>query len=317
MRIISLLPSATELVCQLGLADELVGVSHECDYPERVRPLPKVTRSFIPQDATSQEIDGLVRERLRSERALYSLDMATLLLLRPDLIVTQALCDVCAVAESEVRAAACSLPDSPRIVNLEPTNLEQVLDSLRLIGSAAGCEERAEQEIEKLKRRVAAVRERSNHVRQRPRVVILEWIDPPFSSGHWTPELVRIAGGREMVGHAGKRSRTVDWQEISGARPDVIVIACCGFDVERTLRDMPILREYPGWNELPCVESHQVYVVDGSAYFSRPGPRLVDSLEILAHTLHPDLHRLPEGLPAARQLYDHELHGSISSISRR
>jgi iron complex transport system substrate-binding protein len=300
MRIVSLLPSATEIVCQLGLADELVGVTHECDYPPRVRNLPKVTRTLIPPAASSREIDELVRERLRIERALYTLDMPMLTELRPDLIVTQALCDVCAVAEAEVRTAACSLPNQPRIINLEPTCLEDVFECLRLVGDATGRHVRATEEIAKLKSRVAAVSDRSASISHRPRVVILEWIDPPFSSGHWSPELVRLAGGEEVVGNAGERSQTVDWRQIVAAAPEAMLIACCGFDLERTLTDLPILRSYPGWSELPCVRSQRVYVVDGSAYFSRPGPRLVDSLEILAHALDATIHPLPVGLPAAQ-----------------
>jgi iron complex transport system substrate-binding protein len=301
MRTVSLLPSATEIVCQLGLADKLVGVTHECDWPADVRRLPKVTRSFIPAEAASREIDGLVRERVETGRALYSLDMPVLKRLEPTLIVTQTLCDVCAVAEEEVRAAVSALPTKPRVVNLAPTNLEEVFDCLRIVGEATGCRPRAEEEVAKLKARVAAVAERSESIKKRPRVVVLEWIDPPFSSGHWTPELVRLAGGDEALGTAGERSRTLDWQEVVAARPDVLVIACCGFDVARTLDDLPILRGYAGWNELPCVGTGRVYIVDGSAYFNRPGPRLVDSLEILAHALHPDVHPLPPGLPAAHQ----------------
>lgn len=307
IRLVSLLPSATEIVCQLGLIEQLVGVSHECDWPVAVRQLPKVTRSHIPPSARSHEIDSLVRHRLRAERALYSLDMATLAALRPSLIITQALCDVCAVAEAEVCEAARALPGTPRVVNIEPTYLGGVFDSIRVVAAATGCPERAERAITALEARVAAVAERSLRIARRPRVVLLEWIEPPFSSGHWGPELVRLAGGQEVVCRAGERSRTLDWREIVAAQPDVLVIACCGFDVPRTLVDLPILRGYPGWSALPCVRSGRVYVVDGSAYFNRPGPRLVDSLEILAHMLEPTVHPLPPGLPAARRLIAEEL----------
>jgi iron complex transport system substrate-binding protein len=302
MRIVSLLPSATEIICQLGLESELVGVTHECDYPPSMRTLPKVTRALIPAAASSREIDALVRERLQSERALYTLDLPMLRELRPDLIVTQALCDVCAVAEDEVRAAACSLPGQPCVINLEPSCLADVFDCLRVVGAATDRVARAAAEIAALETRVAAVSTRSATIVHCPRVVVLEWIDPPFSSGHWSPELVRLAGGEEVIGAIGERSRTIDWRQIVAARPEVLVVACCGFDVPRTLADLPILRGYPGWNDLPCVRSQRVYVVDGSAYFSRPGPRLVDSLEILAHALDPIIHPLPAGLPAARQV---------------
>lgn len=296
MRIVSLLPSATEIVCELGLGDQLVGVTHECDYPPFVRGLPKVTRTLIPHDASSREIDVLVRERLKTERALYSLDLPTLEKLRPELIVTQALCDVCAVAESEVTAAASTLPGQPKVVNLEPTCLEEVFECLQLVGSAAGIEGRAHAAVVKLRNRADLVENLSRKCAHRPRVVLLEWIDPPFCSGHWSPELVRMAGGVEVVGREGQPSRTTSWPEIVESDPDVMVIACCGFDIARTRQDIPILVNYPGFGQLACVRSRQVYLVDGNSYFSRPGPRLVESLEILAHILHPQVHRLPDNV---------------------
>ena len=307
VRIVSLLPSATEIVCALGLDRQLVGVTHECDYPESVRALPKVTRTLIPHDATSGAIDRLVCERLKTQKALYSLDLPALERLRPDLIVTQALCDVCAVAEAEVTAAACELPGRPRVLNLEPTSLTEVLASLRLVGRAAGVEARAESVVRGLQARVEAVAARAAGVPHRPRVVLLEWIDPPFSCGHWSPELIRLAGGVEGLGREGVPSRTLRWQEVVDWRPEVLVVACCGFTVGRALEDLPVLRSFPGWGELPCVRTGRVYVVDGSAYFSRPGPRLVDSLEILAHAVHPDRCPLPPGVPPARRLTTAEL----------
>lgn len=302
MKIVSLLPSATEIVCQLGLGDELVGVTHECDYPPFVQDLPKVTRTLIPHDATSLQIDALVRERLKSQKALYTLDMPTLERLQPDLLVTQALCDVCAVAEEEVNAAACSLPGQPRVVNLEPMRLSEVFDCIRLVGDAAGISDRATGVIAALKLRVDDVIERNYSLTNRPRVVLLEWIDPPFSSGHWSPELVRLAGGIEGIGREGERSRTTDWEEIVRFDPEFLIVACCGFNIERTMLDIPRLRQYPRFHDLTCVRRDQVYVVDGNSYFSRPGPRLVDSLELLAHTLHPAQNPLPAELSPARRL---------------
>lgn len=302
IRIVSLLPSATEIVCALGLGDRLVGVTHECDFPPSVSALPKVTRTLIPHDATSREIDGLVRERLADEKALYTLDRPALERLRPDLIVTQALCDVCAVAESEVAAAACTLPGRPRVLNLEPTRLAEVFDSLRIVGEAAGVPDRAESAVAGLEARVAAVMARSRGLGHRPRVVLLEWIDPPFCAGHWSPELVRLAGGTEALGRDAQPSRTVAWSEVVAADPEVLLVACCGFDVDRTRQDLPILAGFPGFDRLSCVRSGRVYLTDGNAYFSRPGPRLVDSLEILAHALHPAVHPLPPGLRAAERV---------------
>lgn len=301
MQIVSLLPSATEIVCSLGLERQLVGVTHECDYPESARSLPKVTNTLIPTDASSGAIDALVRERLKTNRALYTLDFPTVERLAPELIVTQTLCDVCAVAEAEVAAATCRLPGRPRVVNLEPTTLEGVLDNVRTVGEAAGVPERADEVVRGLRDRIAAVATRSAHV-ARPRVLLLEWLDPPFSCGHWSPELVALAGGDEVIGRPGTRSRTLTWAEVTAARPEVVVVACCGFSVERTMVDVSAVASRPEWAALPAVQSGRVYVVDGSAYFSRPGPRLVDSLEILAHALHPAVHPLPPGLPAARRV---------------
>lgn len=302
MRIVSLLPSATEIVCELGLREQLVGVTHECDYPPFVRTLPKVTRTLIPTDASSREIDALVRERLKTDRALYRLDMPTLERLQPDLIVTQALCDVCAVAEEEVRKAACALACAPTVINLEPTRLADLFTSLRTVGRAAGVPDRADAVVDRLAARVEAVERRTAQLETRTRVVLLEWIDPPFCAGHWSPELVRLAGGCEVLGREGRPSKTTAWEEIVGADPDILFIACCGFDAERTRQDLPILTARPGFSRLSCSHSGRVYWVDGSAYFNRPGPRLVDSLEILAHALHPEVHPLPEGLPAAERL---------------
>jgi iron complex transport system substrate-binding protein len=239
-----------------------------------------------------------VRQRLRTQQALYSLDLPALEALRPDLIVTQALCDVCAVAEDEVRAAACTLPGSPRVINLEPQTLAEVFAAIRQVAVAAGVAARADAVVRGLTDRVERVAARAAALRQRPRVVLLEWLDPPFSCGHWNPELVRLAGGAELLGDEGQPSRTLRWDDVVAAQPEVVCIACCGFGVERTLADVPLLSSIPGWHDLPAVRAGRVYVMDGSQYFSRPGPRLVDSLEILAHVLHPDAHPLPPGLPS-------------------
>lgn len=295
MRIVSLLPSATEIVCELGLGSQLVGVTHECDYPSFVRSLPKVTRTLIPIDATSREIDSLVRERLQTEKALYTLDLPLLEQLRPDLIVTQALCDVCAVAESEVLAAARQLPDRPEVLNLEPMTLDEVFECLDLVGQKAGAASQAAAAVARLRSRVEVVERRSQAIRSPLGVVLLEWIDPLFCSGHWTPDLIRLAGGIELIGQATQPSRQIAWEEVLRADPDAIVIACCGFDVERTRKDLPMLRSQEGFSDLRCVRSGRVFVVDGNASFSRPGPRLVESLELLAHTLHPSVHPFPAG----------------------
>ena len=260
-----------------------------------------MTQTLIPHDAPSREIDALVRERLRTERALYTLDMPALERLAPDLIVTQALCDVCAVAEAEVTAAADALPGCPAVVNLEPTCLDDVFACVGRVARVAGVEARGHEVVAGLRARVDAVAARGRTLAERPTVAVLEWIDPPFSSGHWTPELIALAGGRPVLGTAGERSRTLEWDAVRDADPDVMLVACCGFDVPRTRRDMPLLASRPGFDALRCVQTARLYVTDGNAYFSRPGPRLVDSLEILAHAIDPKVHPLPEGLPAAER----------------
>ncbi len=301
MRIVSLLPSATEIICSLGLDDQLVGVTHECDFPRSVLGLPKVTKTLIPTDASSAEIDRLVRDRLGAQSALYTLDMEALQRLRPDLIVTQALCDVCAVAEDEVRNAACMLPNLPPVVNLEPATLGEVLACIRQVADAVGEPRRADAVIGALQSRVDAVVARGKQVASRPRVALLEWLDPPFSTGHWNPELVRLAGGEDGLGREGEKSRTLRWEEVIAYQPEVVLISCCGFTTERAMRDVSLLADVAGWDDVPAVRNGRVYVTDGAAYFSRPGPRLVDSLELLAHVIHPDEHPIPDWvLPPVR-----------------
>jgi iron complex transport system substrate-binding protein len=304
-RIVSLLPSATEIVCALGLDDQLVGVTHECDYPPSVLGLPKVTKTLIPIDASSSEIDALVRDRLGAQSALYSLDMGMLERLQPDLIVTQSLCDVCAVAEEEVRNAACLLPSGPRVVNLEPETLGEVLACIRDVAIAVGDAHRADAVIDRLQARIDAVASRGKSVRGRPRVALLEWLDPPFSTGHWNPELVRLAGGVDGLGREGEKSVTLRWEQIIDWRPEVVLISCCGFTAERTLQEVGVLRSVPGWDDTPAARDGRVYVTNGASYFSRPGPRLVDSLELLAHVIHPDVHPLPEWVSPPINLSEH------------
>lgn len=294
MRIISLLPSATEIVCSLGLQDQLVGVTHECDFPSEIEQLPKVTESKIPAQATSSEIDVLVREQVRSKASLYTLELPTLEALAPDLIVTQSLCDVCAVDEEEVHAAARSLPDSPHILNLEPTNLDELFQAIVEVGLATNRVNKADKLVAELKQRLAVVEERSSRLEKKPSVLLLEWIDPPFSAGHWNPQLVDIAGGKNALGAAGERSQTIRWEDVLRIDPDVLFIACCGYSVERTMLDLPILRANRNWRDLRAVQAGRVWVADGSAYFNRPGPRLIDSVEILAHAIHPAMHVFPK-----------------------
>jgi len=302
MRIVSLLPSATEIICSLGLADSLVGVSHECDYPAEVLELPKVTTSHIPEAASSKEIDALVRERLKTSKALYSLNQSVLEKLKPDLIITQALCDVCAVAEEEVRAVVCKLPGTPQVINLAPMTLAQVFESMLQVGRAVGKEEHAIFVVNAYQKRVDEVVLRSKKMVKNPGVVFLEWLDPPFSSGHWTPELIAMAGGIELIGRLGQPSRTLEWREVADAKPEMLFIAACGFNVERTMQDLPVLDNVMMQKEFASLKPDKVFVADGSQYFNRPGPRLVDSLEILAHAIDPIVHPLPTYLQPAKKV---------------
>jgi iron complex transport system substrate-binding protein len=298
MRIASLIPSATEMVHALGLGDSLVAISHDCDFPPSVRRHPVVTRSYVPTAVSSGEIDRAVRELRGASRALYTLDVDALEQLEPDLILTQALCTVCAVSEEDVHVAARRLPGSPAVVNLEARSLEEVWDGIRLVASKAGVTTRGEQLARELAGRVDNVAARSAG---RPAVPIafLEWLDPPFACGHWNPELVRIAGATDPFGRAGEPAQVIDWEQVAHSRPEAIFIAECGFGVERTLEDIPALRRIPRWQDVPALRNSRVFVTDGSQYFSRPGPRLADSLEILAHAIDPELHPLDERLPPA------------------
>lgn len=300
IRIVSLLPSATEIICDLGLGANLVGVSHECDFPTNVRDLPIVTSSVIPKDAPSSAIDRLVREHLRKFKALYQLDLDLLRELQPDVIVTQALCDVCAVSAEDVEAAVDNLPSRPTVINLEPMSLEDLFVTILEVGRVAGIEQRALARVNDLRGRISAVKKRRPvDIEGYPRVVFLEWVDPPFNAGHWTPELIGMAGGHDCLGDTGTASTTLIWEDIVAAQPDVLCIACCGFSAKRSFDDLKILQRLQGWGDLPCVEQERVYVFDGNAFFNRPGPRLIDSLELLAHTLYPQRYRLPNVPPGS------------------
>ncbi|OYT71312.1 MAG: cobalamin-binding protein [Armatimonadetes bacterium JP3_11] len=286
MRIVSLLPSATEIVYALGLGEQLVARSHECDYPPEAESVPVITYSLIPPDLPSHEIDRMVSETLMTHATLYGLNLDLLRALEPDLLITQALCDVCAVSFNSVQAAVATLSPRTRVLSLEPTTLQGVMETFQMVADAAGVPERGRRLIAEFQARMERV---CQHTRPHPpvRVTFLEWIDPPFACGHWTPELVQLAGGIDGHGKAGQPSRRLEWQEVLDWQPEAIVIACCGFTVERTLRDVPILEQLPGWDSLPAVRQGKVFIADGNAYFSRPSPRLADSLEWLAEQLAP------------------------------
>lgn len=283
MRIVSLLPSLTELVCALGRRADLVGVTHECDFPPGVEQFPHLTGSRITASASSAEIDRLVSEQ---GGALYEFDTERLAMLRPDLILTQEQCDVCAVNEAAVRRAAAALPGSPRVESVNPTDLAGVLAMFRRVGELLGSVEAAETLVGRFEATEAEiVRRRAGQAT--PRVLLLEWLDPPYSSGHWNPDLIALAGGREVLSRSGERSRRVTWEEIAEARPEVILVAPCGFDLDRAEAELSLLADHAVWRDLPAVREGRVTVVDGSAYFSRPGPRLEASARIAAAAIAP------------------------------
>jgi iron complex transport system substrate-binding protein len=283
-----MLPAATEIVGALGLMDQLLAVSHECDYPDEANHRPRVTYCEIyGKGLPSAEIDRWVSERLKSHSSLYTLDETKLRELAPDLILTQRLCDVCAPAYDSVESLARALPSKPQVVNLEPKSLSGILDCHLDVAAAMGQPERGAEVRHGLERRVNTV---SALVagRPRPSVFIMEWAEPIFNSGHWNPELVRLAGGTPLLSPEGEYSVRIAWDDLRVADPEVLVIACCGHKVERTRQDVPLLEALPGWNELRAVRNRRTYLADGSAYFSRPGPRIVDTLEMLAAMIHPD-----------------------------
>ena len=284
MRIVSLLPSLTELVAALGRGDEIVGVTHECDFPAGVEARPHLTRSRLPASADSAAIDAMVAAEGGS---LYELDADRLAALRPDLILTQAQCDVCAVNEATVRRSASALPGRPHVESVNPTDLAGVHAMFRRVGDLLDARGEAEALVAAFEATAAEVARRLKGRAPRP-TLLLEWLDPPFSSGHWSPEIVALAGGFEVLARPGERSRRLEWVEVARADPEAVLLAPCGFTTERASAELPALRARPEWRGLAAVRRGGVTLVDGSAYFSRPGPRLEASLRIAAAAVHPD-----------------------------
>lgn len=289
MKIVSLLPSATEIVYALGLGDDLVAVSHECDFPPEARSKPRITRALVDSNQPSETINREVREKLHEAGTLYDLDFELLERLQPDLILTQQLCSVCAVSYDYVKDAVKGLRHSPRVVNLEPMRLQDIFENIRTVARMTGRSEQGEAVISSLQRRVERVRSLISRVDSRPRTFLMEWLEPPFSGGHWNGELVEIAGGMDRIAKSGHPSRRVEWKEILDFAPEIVVISCCGFSIDRTLREVARLKRVDEWRCLPAVLNHHVFVADGNQYFSRPGPRIIDSLEMLAVMIHPEL----------------------------
>jgi iron complex transport system substrate-binding protein len=288
-RVASLLPSATELVHFVYATESLVGVTHECDYPAGVKNLPHFTASAVDHSRmTSAEIDASVSGYLTDENSIYNLDVELLRKLEPDLILTQGLCEVCSVSMDVVQRAVLELDHHPEVISLDPYSLEEVLRSAVTVGKALDRADLARERVAELEDRLRRVEEAVADV-PAPRVACIEWLDPPFAAGHWVPEMVEIAGGAEVLGRPNEDSFRMSWEDVVEAQPEVIVLMPCGFDVERTLQEVHVLREVPGWDEIPAVKAGRVWAVEANSYFSRPAPRLVDGVEILAAILHPDL----------------------------
>jgi iron complex transport system substrate-binding protein len=298
-RIVSLLPAATEIAAALGLLDDVVGVSHECDFPEEANTKPRVTRCPVHKAGlSSRQIDNWVRRALRENETIYTIDETLLRELRPEVILTQKLCDVCAVDYGTVARLAATLPESPQVMNLEPSSLSDIFNDIRRVAKVCCVTDRADKVVAELSARVEVVRERTARIAERPRCFLMEWVDPPFCSGHWGPELVEIAGGHDSLGRKHQPSVEIKWEAVLAAQPEVIVLALCGYDLERARCDCELLKKFPGFDSLPAAQNNRIHIVDASAYFSRPGPRVVDSLEILAGILHPA--EFPEFSPNRR-----------------
>jgi iron complex transport system substrate-binding protein len=300
MRIVSLVPSATEMLFALGLGDEVVAVTHECDYPPATVNLPRITRDILPADLTTAEIDTAVKQRTLNGEAIYELDTEALHELQPDLIVTQELCKVCAVSIDDVRAIAEEVDSQPIVVSLDPHTLGEVLGDARTLAQFTDSKDEAVDLIRESSDRIDRIRVLVRTAEHRPAVVALEWLDPPYAAGHWTPQMIEYAGGEDVLGFAGEHSEETSWEAVAASEPEVVLVMPCGFDAEIAHREAEMHRD-----QLAALGAARVVAVDASADFSRPGPRLVDGLELLAHVLHPDL--VPESPEWAGKAIDVEL----------
>ena len=289
-RILSLIPSSTEIVYALGLGDQLVGRSHECDYPAQVVHLPACTATKFNPDGRSYEIDQRVKAILQESLSVYRIDADLVKTLAPDVIITQSQCEVCAVSLKDVQQMACDWLDSAaEIVSLEPNRLEDVLADIERVAAALGEPQRGTDYVAGMQTRMDAIAAKTQPLREKPTVACVEWIEPLMAAGNWMPQLVEMAGGLNQFGEAGKHSPWMTWDDLRANDPDVIVVLPCGYDIAKSLREMPALTDRPDWTSLRAVRENQVYVTDGNQYFNRPGPRLAESLEILAEILHPTL----------------------------
>lgn len=287
-KIISLLPAATEIICALGLEDQLVGRSHECDFPVSIKQLPVCSEANFPDNLSSAAIDKKVKELLADALSVYTVKREVIKQLSPDVVITQAQCEVCAVSLQEVEEALVNYLDKQaHIVSLQPNSLEDIFDNIREVAAALNATANGDQLIEDLQERVDIVRHKLKFIESKPTVACIEWLEPMMVSGNWVPELVGIAGGISVLAEAGKHSPFIQWVDIQLQDPEVIIVMPCGFSIERTLREMDLLLQLPGFSDLKAVKNNRLYMADGNQYFNRPGPRIVDSIEILAEIIHP------------------------------
>lgn len=296
-RIVSLLPSATEIVCALGFRPQLVGRSHECDFPASVTTLRVCTRPKFKVEGGSMEIHQRVEHVIKNALSVYEVDTKALQELNPTHIVTQSQCDVCAVSLKDVEEAVCELTGSqPSIVSLLPESLEHIWKDIQRVGNALSATEEAENLVTMCKRRMTEITDRAAKSKRRPTVGTIEWMEPLMAAGNWMPELISMAGGTNIFGEAGKHSPWIRWEDLAMQNPDILLVSPCGFPIDRTLSEISILKNRPEWNRLRAAKDGHVYVADGNQFFNRPGPRVVESLEILAEILHPDeFHAKHEG----------------------
>jgi iron complex transport system substrate-binding protein len=289
-KIISLLPAATEIICALGLENELVGRSHECDYPATVKLLPVCSEANFPDDLNSLEIDIKVKEILADTLSVYTVKREVIKQLAPDILITQAQCEVCAVSLKDVEQALDNYLDKQtRIISLQPNKLGDIFNDIKTVAAALNVADKGDLLLEDLNERLDIIRHKLKYLESLPTVACIEWLEPLMVSGNWVPELVGIAGGKSLLAEAGKHSPFIKWEDLQTANPDVIIVMPCGFSIERTMKEIDLLLSLPGFNELNAVKNNRLYISDGNHYFNRPGPRIVDSVEILAEIIHPKL----------------------------
>ncbi len=302
MRICSFLPAATEILFALGLSNDIVGVTHECDYPPEAKRKRIVVRGKIDANGSSSEIDCQVCEAVASDKGLYHIDATALATAAPDVIFTQALCDVCALDYNAVVQAARSLPHPPEIISLNPSSLSETIGDIARVGQATGREREAKALIARLQGRIDTVGRRASQAALRPRVACIEWFDPLYAAGHWVPEMVALAGGRDVLGRAREPSAKFEWKQLLERQPEVLVLMACGFNLPRTRFEAALLKRLAGWQDLLATRTGNIFAVDGNSFFSRPGPRLVEGLELLAQIIHPDIFSWQAPAAAAQRI---------------